>query len=262
MALMTLNYYSNILGRDTDVRVAVPDEKTLTRFSLAAHPRRYPVLYLLHGVGDDASGWTRLTNVERYASATHFIVVMPTAEHSFYRNAVNGPHWYDYFQEELPYRMASWLPIDSTRQYIAGISMGGYGAWLLGLSEPDKYRGIAGISSVCSLEHLKVEAPADMRGMFSQIYRNVFGTADPQDAQYGVAALIPTSLCARADHLPLLLQYEGQQDFMYDDNQAFKRLMLAHHLPVHYAEWPGTHDWPFWDSAIQRVLKVFHEREQ
>lgn len=259
MALLTMNYYSNILGHDTDVQVAIPDEKTQTDFTLPAQIKRYPVLYLLHGVGDNASGWARLTNVERYASDYHFIVVMPTAEHSFYRNEVYGKRWYDYFQTELPYRIASWFPVDPAQKYVAGISMGGYGAWLLGLSAPDQYRGIAGISSVVSLEHLKTDAPAEMRPIFSQVYHTVFGTENPSDQQYGLQALITPELCARADRLPLLLQYEGQQDFMYADNQAFKKLLLAKHLPLHYAEWEGAHDWDFWDSAIRKALKTFSE---
>lgn len=259
MALITMNYFSNILGHDTDVQVALPDEKDLTTFDQRASLKRYPVVYLLHGVGDNASGWARLSNVERYASEDQLVVVMPTAEHSFYRNAVYGKRWYDYFQEELPYRIAQWFPVDPQHKFVAGISMGGYGAWLLGLTRPDDYLGIAGISSVVSLPHLKRDAPATMRPIFDQVYQTVFGTTDPSDEQFGLAALITPQLCARADHLPLLLQYEGQQDFMYADNQAFKRLMLDHQLPLHYEEWPGAHEWDFWDSAIRKALKRFSE---
>ncbi|WP_318765288.1 alpha/beta hydrolase [Lactiplantibacillus carotarum] len=259
MALLSMNYYSNILGHDTDVTVAIPDEKTVTDFSITATTKRYPVLYLLHGVGDNASGWARFTNVERYASESQFIVVMPTAEHSFYRNAVNDKRWYDYFQQELPYRIARWFPVDDQRRFVAGISMGGYGAWLLGLTQPDRYQGIAGISSVVSLEHLKTDAPSEMRPIFDQVYHTVFGSADPRDDQYGLKALITPELCAQAAHLPLLLQYEGQQDFMYADNQAFKNLCLAKGLPLHYEEWAGAHEWDFWDSAIRKTLRTFSE---
>ncbi|RRK11814.1 hypothetical protein D1831_00295 [Lactiplantibacillus garii] len=257
MALLTMNYFSSILGHDTEAQVIIPDDKSKTEFTTPAAVTRYPVLYLLHGVGDNASGWTRLTNVERYASDYHFIVVMANGEHSFYRNAVYGKRWYDYFQQELPYRMANWFPIDQQRTFIAGISMGGYGAWLLGLTQPAKYKGVAGISSVVSLEHLKAEAPADMRSIFEPIYQTVFGTPNPSDAQYGLKALITPELCAHKARLPLLLQYEGQQDFMYQDNQDFKQLLLANQLPVHYAEWPGIHDWDFWDAAIKKTLAAF-----
>jgi len=137
--------------------------------------------------------------------------------------------------------------------------MGGYGAWVLGLTHPDKYLGISGISSVVSLDHLAETAPVDMKSIFRPIYQTIFGTEYPDDKKFGLESLITPELIAKKDDLPLLLQYEGKQDFMHEDNQYFKNLMLQNGFNLHYHEWDGSHEWGFWDSAIHDTLKQFSQ---
>lgn len=250
MALFTINYYSTILGHDTEVVVVLPDHKDISDFT--PQPVKYDVLYLLHGMGDNASGWLRYSNVERYANTFNFMVVMPTAEHSFYTNAIHEKKWGDFFEQELPYHIAQWFPVSDNR-YIAGLSMGGYGALKLAFNRPNYFKGAAGLSSVLSLNAFKEAAPRHLLPTIEQIYRTIYNTTEPTD---DIQAMLPQ---LNPNNLPLILQFVGTEDFLYQDNQDFKDKMSALNLPYHYEEWQGGHDWDFWDKAIYKTMTYFRQ---
>lgn len=132
LQLATLD--SAALGRPTNVRVLLPAD-------YATSHKRYPVLLLLHGAGDDETTWTNNTDVEALTAGLDLIVVMPeggkNANAGWYSNWVNGPQWESYHIGELVpwvkanYRTAAWG--------VAGLSMGGYGAMEYASRHPDLF---------------------------------------------------------------------------------------------------------------------------
>lgn len=103
----------------------------------------YPVLYLLHGLSDDHTIWHRRTSIERYVSALGLAVVMPNVGKSFYTDMANGGNYFTFITEELPTLVQSYFPVSAKREdnFIAGLSMGGYGAFKVALSCPEKICG-------------------------------------------------------------------------------------------------------------------------
>lgn len=140
MAVMPLRFFSPTLNMNTGVTVVLPDPQP------DAHAPG--VLYLLHGAGDDETTWARMTSVERYASMYSLVVVMPSVNLSFYQDERYGAKYWSFVAEELPQVMHGYFRLsrDPAVTFVAGNSMGGYGAMKLALTFPERF-GAAGCFS-------------------------------------------------------------------------------------------------------------------
>ncbi len=127
--------------------------------------RERKVLYLLHGLSDDASAWQRYSSIETYAKAYGLVVVMPSVGRSFYIDQPNGQHYFTYLIEELPRYLEDVFGIVPRREntLIAGNSMGGYGAMKAALLHPERYFAAASFSGVLSLAIMSLLPPDDPR---------------------------------------------------------------------------------------------------
>lgn len=105
--------------------------------------KKYPVLYLLHGHGDDQTGWIRKSMLELKVRDRELIVVMPTAHRGFYINGKHGYRYFDYLAKELPRAVGNFFhgSLERKDNYIAGLSMGGYGAFILPCPARNNMRG-------------------------------------------------------------------------------------------------------------------------
>ena len=128
--------FSCALGMTTSLRISLPD-----RFLIEQESAALPVLYLLHGLSDDHTAWSRRTSVERYAESAGIAVVMPEVQRSFYTDMVYGLRYFTYIAEELPALCRRLFPLSERREdtFIAGNSMGGYGALKAALRFPERF---------------------------------------------------------------------------------------------------------------------------
>ena len=129
MAFCTLHFFSEALNREVSVNAFVPQNR-----------EGYKTLYLLHGLSDDQTVWQRYTEVELDAAQAGIAVIMPNGDRSFYTDLSSGDRYFTYISKELPEMMTRFFRgIFPAREdnYIAGLSMGGYGAWYLALSRPE-----------------------------------------------------------------------------------------------------------------------------
>ena len=141
MALVSWNYHSHTLGISASANVILPQASV-------EKGEKLPVLYLLHGLSDDHTNWQRRTSIERYADPLGLAVVMPAVNRSFYANMAHGPRYWDFICEELPQLAQSFFPLSDKRAdtFVAGLSMGGYGAFKVALSHPNRYAAAASLS--------------------------------------------------------------------------------------------------------------------
>ena len=144
MAFLHCEIASESLRMATAVDVILPDKGDLSEVK---------TLYLLHGLTDDCTGWTRYTAVERYARERGLAVVLPEVQRSFYTDMAYGLPYFTYVSEELPAVCRRMFGLGAAREqnYIFGLSMGGYGAMKCALTYPDRYAGAASFSGVCDL---------------------------------------------------------------------------------------------------------------
>ncbi|OPJ60838.1 alpha/beta hydrolase [Clostridium oryzae] len=248
MALIKCDFFSEALGMSTSMHVILP-QNTQGQIGMngAESKDRYPVLYLLHGLSDDDSIWCRRTSIERYVSELGIIVVMPNVGRGFYTDMEKGYKYFTFISEELPKVVASFFHVSDKREdtYVAGLSMGGYGAYKLALTYPERYAAAASLSGAMNImetKHLGEE--------FNNIFgdeKNVLGSKN--DLYYLVQELDKKNI-----QKPRLFQCCGTEDFLYQDNIDFKNMIEKRNFDYTYFEEPGIHEWGFWDRNIQKVL--------
>ena len=125
MALIQCDFFSESLGFSTSMNVILPQPAR----------ERYRVLYLLHGMSDDHTIWCRRTSIERYVDPLGLAVVMPAVHRGYYTDMAAGYRYWTFISEELPALARSFFPLSHKREdtFVAGLSMGGYGAFKLAL---------------------------------------------------------------------------------------------------------------------------------
>ena len=160
------------------------------------------MLYLLHGLSDDHTAWLRYTSVERYAAAAGLAVVMPAVNRSFYANERHGGRYWDFISEELPKTVGRFFRVsqDPRDTYVAGLSMGGYGAMKLALSRPDRFAAAATLSGALDLVEL-VSRPERV-----ELFERVFGEKIPDGRP------VRSARAGRPPHAPAAPRLAGTED--------------------------------------------------
>jgi len=250
MALLHLSLFSDTLMMDTSVTIIFPQNCGRIR-----EDRRpfftgpYKVLYLLHGLKQDETSWIRMSSIERYVSQIPLVVVMPSVHRSFYTDQVRGFPYFSYVADELPALMKQMFNISSKREdtFVAGLSMGGYGAFKLALSRPQQYGYAASLSGALDLVGLRFQQEDSSKEAEME---NTFGDLDRVEGS-------ESDLFALAGNLkgpkPRLFMSCGTEDFLYEGNVKFRNT-FSPSLPITYHEESGAHTWAYWDRNIQRVL--------
>jgi S-formylglutathione hydrolase FrmB len=246
MALLEVRFFSEKLGMWTTMTVLMPQDRR--------EGERFKTLYLLHGLSDDDSGWTRRTSIERYVEPLRLAVVMPQVHRSFYTDMKHGLPYWTFISEEVPKVARAMFGLSDRREdnFVAGLSMGGYGAFKLALRCPDRFGAAASLSGALNMaapRHLVEEVPPEIvRDM-----RLIFGETGKAGEEDDLLWLLEQRAREGAT-LPKLYQVCGTEDFLYKDNQVFLDACRRLGVPVTYKEGPGGHDWGFWDHWIQDVL--------
>ncbi|WP_046227075.1 alpha/beta hydrolase [Paenibacillus dauci] len=256
MALMQCNFYSEVLGLSTSMNVIIPQE-THTQIGMEGHAAsgKHPVLYLLHGLSDDHTIWLRRTSIERYAAAYGLAIVMPNVHRSFYTDMQQGGKYFTFVSEELPRLAESFFNLSNRREdrFVAGLSMGGYGALKLGMSLPERYVAAASLSGATDITSMYTRSDED----YEAEVRRIFGSPEEARGSNNDLFHLAQNLASTKETaaLPQLYQCCGTEDFLYEDNIRFRDHMRELDIPLTYEEEPGEHEWGYWDTKIQRVLE-------
>lgn len=247
MALMKFEFFSETLSLASEVNV-VFSQRCKKQFGPS---HKSPVLYLLHGLSDNHSAWIRKSSIERYVEDYDLTVVMPAVHRSFYRNTYSGYRYFDYVAHELPKLCKTYLQIseDPAKTFVAGLSMGGYGAFKLALTNPTEFAAAASLSGALDLASL-----VDQKDELFPEWPHIFGPEENVKGSEDDLLHLATELMKAGSKVPDLFQCCGTEDYLYLANQSFLRHARQVGLPLHYEEGPGEHVWAYWDTQIQRVL--------
>ncbi len=249
MALCELNFFSESLGTQQTINVIIPQREVDGEIGIsnAENSGKYKCLYLLHGLSDNHTIWLRRTSIERYAQEYGICVVMPFADRSFYTDMVFGGKYFTYIAKELPKIVREFFNVSEKREdnYIAGLSMGGYGALKIGMRECASFCAAAGMSSVADVKKGKENWKEDMI--------NIFGTDMKVPDEDDLFSLAET--CSKNPDKPRIFMGCGTEDFLYEDNKRLKEKFESLDFDYTYKESKGVHCWEFWDEYIQYVLE-------
>lgn len=252
MPVLNMTFMSNILGMQSSAVVILPQSSPENKIN-----KPFKTLYLLHGLSDDHTAWTRYTSIERYAAKYNIAVVMPNAHRSFYSDKKNGGQYFKFVSEELIEIMQEFFSLSDKREdrYAAGLSMGGYGAMKLGLACPEKFAAVASLSGALDIE-MRVKDDIEMRvkdnpeSEFSYMLKLPEEERRQNDLFY-----LAEKLNASNQPKPRIYIWCGTEDFLYQDNIKFRDFLKKSSFDFVYEEAPGDHSWGYWDTQIQTVLR-------
>lgn len=205
-----------------------------------------PVLYLLHGLSDDCTIWERRTSIERYATEHGIAVVMPEVRRSFYSDEATGEKYWTWISEELPALLERTFRISTAREdtFVAGLSMGGFGAMKLALHHPDRFAAAATLSGALDVTALDLSWAGTLGA-------RVWGELGPAGTDDDLFALLRA---ADPTALPALWLDCGTEDGLLESNERFIALAEERGADLTSRLRPGDHTWEFWDEGIQDVL--------
>ena len=249
MALVQVHSFSEALNVQTTVYVIMPEPVQGIGVEAAGKAEPPKVLYLLHGYSDDHSIWLRRTSVERYAAAHNLAVVMPAVNHSFYCNEVIGEWYWDYVALELPVVMQRFFRLSDKPEdtFVAGLSMGGYGAMKLALSFPERFGAAASFSGAVDIaERSTARASSEQTRIFGDLSKIPGSEND-------LFHLMEKN--AKAKKKPRLYVSCGTADFLYHQHQKFVPAVRQAGWDVTAYEEPDVgHEWAFWDREIAKFI--------
>jgi enterochelin esterase-like enzyme len=259
-----LSMQSEILKMDRKYAVYLPPDYETSQ-------RSYPVLYLLHGGGDDQTGWVQFGEVLTIADAaiksgqaTSMIIVMPDANTGKrgYVNDIKGEWRYEdfFFQEFMPYIEKTYR-IKPEKHYraVAGLSMGGEGTFIYALHHPELF------SSACPLS--AATGPKSIEEMTTGRWKQMtegISVADKETyfKKYSVLTLIENM---PEDQKKAVRWYIdcGDDDFLYEGNCLVHIAMRKKEIPHEFRIRDGIHNWVYWRASLPTVLEfvsmAFHQ---
>lgn len=242
MAHLTCTFSSECLKMNTTLTVVIPEQVEM---------KKVRVIYLLHGLADNCTGWSRYTAVERYAREYNVAVVMPEVQRSFYADMEMGLKYFSYVLEEVPKVCQRFFGFSKKREqnFIMGLSMGGYGALKCVLNKPEKFAGCAAFSPVTDIQGRVFDAEFEE----IQEFKAIFGTDLKVPEESNLFELVKKKTLSS---LPAIYIACGESDELYPQNVRFADALNDCEIPVLFEHWEGIHDWKFWDKAIERGMKI------
>ena len=179
---------------------------------------------------------------------------MPLGQRSFYADQKTGYAWRTWVASELPQKIEAWLNLGEVdmRRHIAGLSMGGYGAMKLGLSEPDRYQSIGSFSGVLDL--VGAAQGAERSAMIGPDLIASFGSIEAIPGSPDDLLALPLSVEG-----PELFVTCGLEDDLLEGNRRFRERVEQASVPLVYEEMPGGHEWWLWDLNVEAYLNWLAE---
>ena len=255
MAFLTMSMFSSALQMDTNVSVLLPEHRRGGAEKLEPE-KKYPVIYCLHGHGDDHTAWIRKSCIETVARQYEAIVVMPTVQRGYYTDSQNGLDYFTYITEELPIRIANYFPISIEKKdtFLIGNSMGGYGALKAALTKPEQYAAVYALSP--ALPEYFHQNDDD----FGHLIRRLFGSFEDLLKSDNCLKNLIAKRTASSDGQPAITFCCGKDDALaYGSFLLLKSYFKEAGGAMSYAEHDtsGGHDWDFWNPEIKAAIESF-----
>lgn len=238
MALIHLMTRSKYLQIATNINIYKPDQIN--------NQEPLYLLILLHGFSGDYSNWLRYTRLEKYLEEKNVVVVMPSGYNSWYINSQANVPYDSFLNKELHEIVKETLNLSFKREhtFIAGLSMGGFGAIRSILTYPNLYSKAASMSGVLDIE-----------GRYRYLRSGFLGSQNIFPKEINEKHILFKLIKPEMD-IDLYISC-GDKDEFVSDSIKFKELLIENKIKHHFEIEPGEHNWSFWDSQIKNVIKYF-----
>ena len=258
MALIQVNFISKSLMRTVPMNVILPVDKLTFPGMPVREDKPYKTLYLLHGVFGNYTDWISGTNVQRWAEERDLVVVMPSGDNMFYVDQPKANNYYgEFIGKELVEITRKMFPLSHKKEdtYIAGLSMGGFGAIRNGLKYHDTFGCIAGLSSALVLEGMDKRTDEVPFFIESRSYaESCFGDLSKLAESDMNPKWLAKKLVEEKAEIPKIYMACGTSDSLFGANKDFYDYLTNLGILADFVEGPGAHEWDFWNTYIKKVL--------
>lgn len=252
--LRTEKLASKLMGREMLYRVITP----FGYADAANSAKRYPVIYLLHGLTGNFANWTDRTKLSEYLGSMNAIIVTPEGENGWYTDgATNANDKYESYivKELIPEIDKKFRTIaDRKNRVIAGLSMGGYGALKFGMKYPEMFSLAGSFSGALGAASYPTSGAANDR---MKSLSDIFGPSDSDTRKANdIFKMVREITPEKVKALPFLYIDCGTDDFLFQNNRDFTELLIEKKIPHEFRQLPGGHNWPYWDKQVQEFLRL------
>lgn len=253
----TIQFKSELIGQVLPYNALLP-------VGYAESNKRYPVLYLLHGLFGRYDDWVTRTNLAQYATNYDVIIVTPEGHDSWYSDSAGTAtdKYESYFIRELISDVdARFRTIKDRRaRGVAGLSMGGYGALKYGLKHPDQFAFAASLSGALDPATRTDDNPGFAWDILRPSINAVFGPRSSQTRITNDLHQIARGLSAsQIASLPYLYFDCGLEDGFLTTNRELADILLSKKIPHQFRQLPGGHTWTYWDQQVQEILRLYSQ---
>ncbi|WP_018142527.1 alpha/beta hydrolase [Alloscardovia criceti] len=259
MAILDIRFNSFLLKRKITIKAILPGDpfNAYSGQAFRGENSSLQSLYLFHGFGGDCSDWLENTDIQRIAGKNNLAVFLVSGENSFYVDSHGDTQWETFIAQELVGYTRRLFPLSHSRQdtFVAGNSMGGFGALNIGLGHPEIFGKVVALSSALILDTIdsisedyvdNLANYAYYQGIFGDLSSVAFGPLDPR---------YRAKKAVQAHKQPRLYLMCGTEDFLIEQNREFVRYVRDIPAEVLYEELPGKHDWEFWSSRTHAMVQ-------
>jgi len=254
-----LSMTSNILKSERKYAVYLPPD-------YESSSRSYPVLYLLHGAGDDQTGWVQFGEVLRITDnaikagiATPMVIIMPdanTGQRGYFNDPVNDWRYEDFFFEELLPYVEKTYRIKGEKRYraVAGLSMGGGGSFMYALHHPEMFSSACPLSAYIgplSFDDFKKRVPATNKKISDSDLKSYFN-------MHNALSLVKSIDKEELKSVRWFIDC-GDDDFLYEGNSLVHIEMRKKEIPHEFRIRDGGHSWTYWRESLPLVLEFISD---
>lgn len=253
-------FKSALLGRSIDYRILYPVQYQYPD----KREKRFPVLYLLHGVTGRSSDWIERTRVALYATHYDLFIVMIEGGNGWYTDSASIPadKYESYILQELLPDVEKRFRVSQERdgRAVAGLSMGGYGAVKFGLKHPEMFALAASMSGAFGAASWTQKDVPNSGPILDSILKTFGPVNSTTRSANDVFKLVRNVPAERISSLPFFYLDCGTEDFLFPFSRDLVGLLVERKIPHEYRQLPGDHNWKYWDRQIQEILKLTAQR--
>lgn len=268
MAVLKMNFLSKYLGMQTNITVCLPSfsfrDLMQNNADYYKPGMKFQTLYLLHGGSGDDSDYLAFSNITRYADDHKVAVVMPSNYNQFYTDNPKGPRYWKFIAEELPEVCQTLFPLSPKPEdkFVAGLSMGGFGAMKMGILQGEKFAAALCMSGAAMNPDKVKEFGRGMRDrdrdpdvMPMADLKSLFGDLDdfkggPHDMYHAAKMNVE-----QGKKLPKFFFTVGDKDFAIEGVEDAYNYLTELGYDTFYEKVPGYgHEWDFWDLTLRKAL--------
>lgn len=258
--ISTLTLESKLLGRSIDYSILYP-----VNYQRAGNAeKRFPVIYLLHGLTGHHTNWLERSRVALYATRYDIFIVMVEGENAWYTDSATVPadKFESYILEELIPDVEKRFRVSTEREgrAMAGLSMGGYGALKFGFKYPSRFGLVASMSGALGAASWTDNDVKNLEFIKQSLLKTFGPTGSTTRTQNDLIKMTREISADGIKSLPAIYLDCGTEDILFPTNRSYADLLLERKIPHEFRQLPGNHNWQYWDQQVEVILGLAARR--